>query len=75
MNPMEFTLALLALVFVYKIIVSTIRRRDRARNDDDARTLQELHKITTRLEERVEALETIVIDRTRESDFDRKLYS
>jgi len=75
MNPMEFVLALLVLVFIYKIIIRTIHRRDSARNDEDARTLQELHKITTRLEERVEALETIVIDRSRESDFDRKLYS
>jgi len=72
---MEFTLALLVLVFSYKIIKSAIRRHDKAQNDEDARTIQELHKLTARLEERVEALETIVSDRSRESDFDRKLYS
>jgi phage shock protein B len=53
--------------------MKSIKQRDSSLNEDDARTLQELHKVVTLMESRVEALETILIERSRDDEFARKL--
>jgi phage shock protein B len=75
MSLWTFLFACLLLGFTYDVIVKAMQRRNEGRGEEEVRTLQEIHKLLTRLEERVEALETIVIDQTKESDFYRRLSS
>jgi phage shock protein B len=44
---------------------------DQRRNPEEARLMQEIHRGLTRMEERVDALETIVSDREDVSKVDR----
>jgi phage shock protein B len=46
-----------------RIIKGGVSRKDRQRDAEDAATIQEIYQNMTRMEERVEALETILYDR------------
>lgn len=74
MSPFAFVIALVGIVLGYKLAVEFMRRRE-AREGDDGKILQEIHRALSRLEERVEALETLVIDKTRAAEFERRLSS
>jgi len=75
MNVFTFILAIVISCLAYDLIIKRMRARDQGRMEEDARTIQEMHKLLMRLEDRVDALETLVIDRSREEDFERKLSS
>ncbi len=55
---------------------STIRKRER-HDADETRIIQEIHHGLTKMDKRIEALETLVLDRDRskEAKFDRDLRS
>lgn len=74
MSPFAFVIALTGIVLTYKLAVEFMRRRD-AGEAEDGKILQEIHRALSRLEERVEALETLVIDKTRAAEFERRLSS
>lgn len=63
-------LALMAVALPVSVVVRAFRsgtreRRDRASNESETRLMQDLHQGFARLEERVEALETILIEQSR----------
>jgi hypothetical protein len=60
MNPFEFVIAILALVFLYKLVDARLRARDRQPSDDGHRV--ELQQRLEQVEERVRVLERIVTD-------------
>ncbi|UCG12069.1 MAG: phage-shock protein [Deltaproteobacteria bacterium] len=49
-----------------RIIKGEGPRRDKPQQTEEARTIQEVHQGLSRMEERVEALETILLDRAKE---------
>ena len=58
-------LALLAgtAVAIVKIIKGKTARQDEAQNTEEAKTIQEIHQGLTRMEKRIEALETILLEK------------
>jgi len=61
MNPFEFALALIALVFVFKLLRLSIVHNKRAPRRDDP-VNAELQERLNQVEERVRVLERIVTD-------------
>jgi phage shock protein B len=49
-----------------KIIKGGVRTKDKKSETDEARVIQEMYQGLGRMEERVESLETIILDRERE---------
>ncbi len=74
MSVFPYILGIVALAFCYDLAVKGMRLRA-VGNQQDAETVQALHKTLTRLEDRIENIESIVIDRAQEQDFDRRLSS
>ena len=67
-----FGLPLIALAVICATILIAIRvikgegsRGDRKQQAEEARMIQEIHQGLSRMEERVEALETILLDRSK----------
>jgi hypothetical protein len=60
MHPLEFALAIIALVFLYKLVKTVVLQKGTSRRDDPVRAelLARLHQV----EERVQVLERIVTD-------------
>ncbi len=55
-----FGAALAALSMILSFVTRLIRRDSEATGGDDARLIQEMHNQLTRLEHRIESLETII---------------
>jgi phage shock protein B len=64
MNVFFFVLCLIGLIlaFVYKMATMGIRRNDEAYNDDETALIQELNRSMVRMEQRIEALETLLVE-------------
>lgn len=71
---MPYIVGIIVCGLVYDVVVRAMRLRANG-NARDAEALQELHKCLTRLEERIENIESIVIDHSQEQDFYRRLSS
>ena len=74
LSLMPYIVAIVVLALGYDIVVRGMRMRANG-SASDTETMQELHKGLLRLEERIENIESIVIDRAQEQDFDRRLSS
>jgi hypothetical protein len=61
MNPFEFALALIALVFVFKLVRLVVANNQRAPRRDDPANAELLERLN-QVEERVRVLERIVTD-------------
>ena len=55
-----------------KIIKNGVRSKDKKSQNDEAKHIQEIYQGLTRMEERVEALETLILDRERERKENRR---
>ena len=71
-NGQEFVLAIIGMGIGGGIIMSFLGmltkafgRRERKDDPEETRLIQELHQIATKLEGRVESLETLIVDRER----------
>ncbi|MCC6143975.1 MAG: hypothetical protein IT368_09225 [Candidatus Hydrogenedentes bacterium] len=69
MGFFEFVLALVALFMVFFIMMArTVHRRDRRYAQDDTELIQELHHGLQRMSQRVETLETLLLERAPDQD-------
>lgn len=67
--PITFIIVagIVALSFL-KMLAQGFSRRQEAKNDpEETRLIQEMHRNLTRLEDRIESLETLIVDRERVS--------
>jgi phage shock protein B len=64
MSGLSFTLILIfgVLIWIYAMARMGVRRSDRACNQEDTETIQELHRGLQKMARRVESLETILLD-------------
>jgi phage shock protein B len=53
------------ILMAIKIFKGGVSRKDQQRQADEARTIQEIYQGLSKMEERVETLETILLDRDR----------
>jgi phage shock protein B len=53
------------ILMAIKLITGGVSRKSRTEQSEEARMIQEIYRGLTRMEERVEALETILLDRDR----------
>lgn len=68
-----FVLAIIVVAFAYKLALQWMSRRDQRQYDpDEARMIQELHHGFTRLEERIETLETILLEQREKNKTEQK---
>jgi len=65
MNAYVFVLCLIGLVlfFVYKVASVGVSRNDSEYNTEETELIQEIHRSLVQMEERVEALETLLVER------------
>lgn len=69
MHIFTFILLIIILGWVFRLIEKRIDRRDKRLFDvDETRLIQELHQGFSRLEDRVEALEAILMEHTGEDN-------
>jgi phage shock protein B len=69
MEFFEFVLALIAMFMVFFILTArTVSRRDRRFAKDDTELIQELHQGLQRMAQRIETLETLLLDRAPERE-------
>lgn len=66
MTAYTFVLALIGLImyFVYKMASIGVNRSDAAYNPEETELIQDIHRHLVKMEERVEALETLLVERT-----------
>ena len=58
------------LIKVLRVVTGTpSRRQQKQRLDDEAKQMQELYQGLVRMERRIEALETLLLDRERKEDY------
>lgn len=58
------------LIKVLRVVTGTpSRRQQKRRLDDEAKQMQELYQGLVRMERRIEALETLLLDRERKEDY------
>ncbi len=62
MNPFEFAIAIVAIVFGYKLIATRMRQQHVSRNSEAESVNVDLRQRLEQLEERVRVLERIVTD-------------
>ena len=55
-----------AILLIIRLFKGGISRTDRKKQADEARMIQEIYQGLSRMEERVETLETILLDREKE---------
>ena len=55
-----------AILILIKMLKGGFSRANQEQQTDDAKMIQEIYLVLSRMEERVEALETILLDRDRE---------
>ena len=66
MGLFEFLALGIICCTIVKIMAKKVEHRDKTDyGDDDTRTIQEIHRGLQRMENRIEALETILMDRPR----------
>lgn len=65
MSGQLFTLILIfgSMYWIYALARTGVKRKDRAYNQEDTETIQELHRGLEQMARRIEALETILLDR------------
>ncbi|MBI2434448.1 MAG: hypothetical protein HYV26_16445 [Candidatus Hydrogenedentes bacterium] len=65
MGPFEFVLILVVIImlFIYKMAKLGVQRSSKEFADDDVSFMQNLNSSLVRMERRIEALETILMDR------------
>ena len=65
MSGQVFALLLIfgCLFWIYAMARIGVNKKDRAYNQEDTETIQELHRGLERMAKRIEALETILLDR------------
>ena len=63
MGILEFVIIVLVLYGIFKLLSRTVERRDSKYPQDDTQTIQQLNRTTSRMEKRIEALETILMDK------------
>lgn len=65
MSPFTFVLLLTGIVMygIYRTAKLGVDKKDANYTEDDSRTMQEIHKGLIRMDERIDALETILADR------------
>ena len=63
MNVFTFVISLIAIGCLYEIIKKGMERRDSEYPTEDAELMQQFNRSVTRMERRIEALETILMDR------------
>lgn len=70
MNPFEFIIAIIAMILgsaVFLALIGMMRsggsRKHRKMDAEETRMIQEMHQNLTRLESRIDALETILLER------------
>jgi len=65
-NGYVFALLLIAMAmgFVWLMASDRVRRTDKRYSQEDAELMQELHRGLQRMEQRIEALETLLLERT-----------
>ena len=70
MSPFVFVLSLIGLVmfFVYKMASIGVSRRDSEYNAEETELMQEIHRKLVTMEERVESLETILVERAEQEN-------
>lgn len=61
------------LLMAIKIIKGGVSRKDQKHQNQEARTIQEIYQGLSRMEERVESLETILLDRKKRTNKDEIL--
>ena len=64
MSAYMFILLIILLALAYSLLSKAIQQRDASFRDEETRMIQEIHHNLLRMEERVEALETILLDRS-----------
>jgi len=67
-TPYGFLLAALVVVLAYKLLAYRIRTGDTARQNgfqDDTRLIQQMYRRLERMEERIDTLETLLVDPSR----------
>lgn len=62
MNPFEFVIAIVGMVFLYKLLTVSIARRHQKNDGRSDSAAIELQRSLEKLEERVRVLERIVTD-------------
>ncbi len=64
MSVYIFTLCLIGLIlgFIYKMAKMGINRRDENYSNDETELIQELNRSLVRMEQRIEALETLLVE-------------
>ncbi len=65
MGGVEFVLLLVLLGMAYGLINKALDRRDGGAAREETELMQDIHRQLARMEERVEALETILFERRR----------
>ena len=63
MNVFTFVILVVIIGCTYEIIKKGMDRRDRQHPTEDTELMQQLNRSTARMEQRIEALETILMDR------------
>lgn len=72
MSTYTFILLLVGITSAYYLLVQVLGLKNNPFGQDEIQTMQELHQGLQRMEKRIEALETIMLDRnTRESSTNR----
>lgn len=69
MNTFVFVLALVTIImwFIYRMARLGVTRQDARYGQDDTELIQEIHRGLTRMEQRVETLETLLMEKTGEA--------
>lgn len=75
MNVFVFTLALISVIlgFIYLMTRLGMEKKIGTGLEDEAAILQELHRGLAKMEQRIETLETLLLDRERADAHDRAL--
>ncbi len=65
MDPFTFTLALIGIIMygVYRMAKLGVEKQDSSYTEDEGRIIQEVNRGLNRMEQRIDALETLLADR------------
>lgn len=73
MNAFVFVLLLVATILGYDLAARAMRRRD-STTSEETQLMQEIYRGLQRMEQRVEALETILIEKASRKTFEEANY-
>ncbi len=60
---LEAFIVIVVIVFVYKIAKAVVEKKDKDYGSDETELIQDIHRGLSRMEQRIESLETILLDR------------